>query len=140
LNAYRIDSLIVEKRKVVMSLRVEEEFYPRMVGYLLRYILNPIPSDTTEIIVMTDSIPILRKRNAIEKAVKQTLSHMLPSEIRYQIFHHAAKSSPSLQVADYCNWAIFRKWEKGDIRSYEIIRTAIRSEFEIFQKGEHYYY
>jgi hypothetical protein len=27
-------------------------------------------------------------------------------------------SDPCLQVADYCTWAIQRKWERGDERSH----------------------
>src|SRR5688500_1461272 len=40
-----------------------------------------------------------------------------------------AHSEPCLQVADYCCWALSRKWEKGDDRSYALIQHKIRSEF-----------
>jgi GTP-dependent phosphoenolpyruvate carboxykinase len=112
-----------------------------MIGYLIRYVLEPRNlKDYEEVIVITDSIPVSRKREAIEKAVKQTLSRMLPNGTRYKILHHASKSCTGLQVADYCNWAIFRKWERGDLRSYELIRSGIRSEFDIFKSGQRYYY
>lgn len=85
LTNFRIDSLIVEKRKTGPSLQVLEKFYPRMIGYLLRYVLDPKNlKDFTEVIVITDSIPFSRKREAIEKAVKQTLSRMLPAGAKYQ--------------------------------------------------------
>lgn len=40
LKNIRIDSLIVEKRKTGPALRKEDRFYPEMLGYLLRYIIN----------------------------------------------------------------------------------------------------
>jgi hypothetical protein len=141
LTDLRIDSLIVEKRKTGPALQVLEKFYPRMIGYLLRYVLYPKNlRDFAEVIVITDSIPFSRKREAIEKAVKQTLSRMLPTGTKYRILHHASKSCAGLQVADYCNWAIFRKWERQDLRSYELIRSGIRSEFDIFKSGPRHYY
>jgi hypothetical protein len=141
LTNLRINSLMVEKRKTGPALQILEKFYPRMIGYLLRYVLNPKNlRDFAEVIVITDSIPFSRKREAIEKAVKQTLSRMLPTGTKYRILHHASKSCAGLQVADYCNWAIFRKWERGDLRSYDLIRSGIQSEFDIFKSGHRYYY
>lgn len=137
----RIDSLIVEKRKVGPALRDEQHFYPRMLGYLLSYLLGHTDfRDVGEIIVITDNIPVRKKANAIEKAVKKTLSQMLPQGMQYRVLHHASKSSFGLQVADYCNWAIQRKWEREDCRSYDLIRERIASEFEIFAVGKRYYY
>jgi hypothetical protein len=52
------------------------------------------------------------------------------------VLHHASKSNLELQVADYCNWAIYRKWTNGDVRSYDIIKDAIRGEFDISETGQ----
>jgi len=61
---------------------------------------------------------------------------MLPATMRYRVLHHASKSNLELQVADYCNWAIYRKWTNGDVRSYDIIKDAIRGEFDISETGQ----
>ena len=137
----RLDSLIVEKRKTGSALQVAEKFYPKMIGYLLKYVLHPRNCAAfDEVIVITDNIPISRKRKAIEKAIKLVLARMLPKDTRYSLLHHASKSCVGLQVTDYCNWALFRKWERGDSRSYDLVRTAIRSEFDIFKSGTRHYY
>jgi len=49
-------------------------------------------------------------------------------------------SSYGLQVADYCNWAIGIKWERGEMRSHILIQPAIHSEFDIFWRGTRLYY
>lgn len=141
LDQTRLDSLIVEKRKTGPALQAEEKFYPRMLGYLLKYVVNGYDLTMFEkVIVFTDSIPVQRKKKAIQKAIKIFLASVLPAEVTYSICHHASKSNYDLQIADYCNWAVFRKWEGGDARSYDIIRRVVRSEFDIFQKGMKYYY
>jgi hypothetical protein len=141
LTGVRIDSLIVEKRKTASALQHEERFYPEMLGYLLRYILNGHNlKDFSEVIVFTDSLPIQKKRRAIEKAVKLTLAKMLPQSVKYRVLHHASKSNMDLQLVDYCNWAIYRKWSSKDERSYIFIKDAIVSEFDIFESGTTLYY
>lgn len=141
LKQLRIDSIIVEKSKTQPSLRGEDKFYPKMIGYLLRYVFARIPASTAdEIIVMTDRIPLNSKRRAVEKAVKQTLQDMVPPHICYRLLHHDSKSSTGLQVADYCNWAIYRWWDREDNRSRSVIDSAIKSEFDIFKSGQQAWY
>lgn len=137
----RLDSLIVEKRKIGPSLRAEVQFYPEMLGYLLKHVLHGMDMrDVKETIIMTDRIPIERKREAVEKAVKQTLAAVLPREIHYRILHHQSKSNTDLQITDYCNWAVYRKWDRQDVRSYEKIRRALVSEFDVFARETTCYY
>jgi hypothetical protein len=49
-------------------------------------------------------------------------------------------SDPCLQIADYCAWAIQRKWEKGDTRSYNLIKTRITREYDLWSHGINHYY
>ena len=141
LAALRIDSLVVEKSKAGPALREDRRFYPEMLGYLLRYVIpRELKDGVDEVIVITDTIPIQKKRQAVEKAIKSVLSKMLPPGMRYRILHHASRSHYGLQVADYCNWAVFRKWQKGEVEFYNRIKPAIRSEFDIFRAGTKHYY
>ncbi|OHC69590.1 MAG: hypothetical protein A3H93_02840 [Rhodocyclales bacterium RIFCSPLOWO2_02_FULL_63_24] len=56
------------------------------------------------------------------------------------ILHHASRSHYGLQIADYCNWAVFRKWQKGEVEFYDLIKPALKSEFDIFRTGTTLYY
>ncbi len=141
LQGVEIHSLIVEKSKTGPALRSDNRFYPEMLGYLLRYVLNgSFHRQARETVVITDTIPLNRQRRAIEKAVKTTLGSMLPSGARYRIFHHDSRSHYGLQIADYCCWAIYRKWARGDDRHYATIANAVLSEFDIFRTGTTLYY
>lgn len=141
LDTTRIDSLIVEKRKTAPALQPLVKFYPRMLGYLLQYVFQGVDSSQyEEVVVLTDRLPVKKKRQAVEKAIKTTLSNILPATVNYRVLHHESRSCIGLQVVDYCNWAIYRKWTKSDPRSYNRIKSSIRSEFDIFKSGQTYYY
>lgn len=137
----RLDSLIVEKSKANPNIHVEVRFYPEMLGHLLKDVLRGVGLESfRELIVVTDRIPVSRKREAVEKAVKQTLAELLPKEVRYQVLHHASKSNLDLQIVDYCNWAIYRKWGRQDSRSYQVISSAVKGELDIFSTEAVRYY
>ena len=142
LDDMRIDSIIVEKSKTWTSLRQDKRFYPRMLGILLKWILRKeLKLGAKKVLVITDKLPIKQKRQAVEKACKLSLTHNLPRNVKHRIVHHESRSHYLLQVADYCCWAMFRKWERGDVASYNLIAPAIRSEFDVFRTGTtHYYY
>ena len=139
-DRFLVDSIVVEKRKTDPALRPPEKFYPQILGYLLRYVVENIREDYSELIVITDAIPVNKKRKMIEKAVKLTLSKMLPVGVKYRVLHHSSKSSSTLQVADYFNWAIFRSWERGDRRSLDLVTDMVRSQFDLFKDDKRHYY
>lgn len=132
LEGVEIHSLVVEKSRIASDARAEARFYPEMLGTLLRAVLEtPLHAAAREIVVITDTLPLKRRRRAIEKAVKVTLERMLPNSPRHRILHHDSRSHYGLQVADYCCWAIFRKHERGDRSYYGHIRSAMHSEWEM---------
>ncbi len=136
LSSLRVDSVIVEKRKTHPKMQQIERFYPEMLGHLLKYaVRGESLGKSREVIVVTDELPVNKKRKAVEKAVKTTLKRMLPSDVKHRIMHHDSRSCCGLQVADYVNWAIYRKWKDADERSYKIVKSAIKSEFPIFKHG-----
>lgn len=135
-----VDSVIVEKRKTGPALQPAERFYPKMLGYLLRYAVQNASQGVGEVVVITDSLPVKSKRKAVEKGVKTVLSDLLPNDTPYRVMHHSSRAHYGLQVADYFNWAVYRKWEHGDSTHHAKIATQLRSEFNIFRSGTRLYY
>ena len=111
-----------------------------MIGFLLRYAIEQAYSEIGEVVVITDSIPLEKKKSAIEKAIKSTLHEMLRRDTPFRVMHHASKAHYGLQIADYMNWAILRKWEKSDSVIYDKVAPKVRSEFDIFRTGTRHYY
>lgn len=107
-------------------------FYPEMLGHLLKVVVpRELDADIREVIFVTDALPINKKRKAVEKAARTTLARMLPLGTNYRILHHDSRSHYGLQIADYCCWAISRKWRTGERTWYDRIKPAVCSEVEI---------
>ena len=141
LNSLCIDCLVVEKAKTSPTLREDRRFYPEMLGHLLEFVLpKEFAVNTHEIIVITDTIPVNKRRKAIEKGIQLALTEKLSPGIKYRILHHDSRSHYGLQVADYCCWAVYRKLQTGETTWFDQIRKAVRSQLDIFRDETRYYY
>lgn len=136
LDRMRIDCLIVEKSRIAPAGQDVTHFYPAMLGHLLNRIV-PMElnvAGTEAMIVITDAIPVKKKWRAVEKAIQSALAASHP--VRYRILHHQSRSHYGLQIADYCCWALFRKWQKGESLWYDRIKPAVRNEFKIVANSD----
>lgn len=136
----RIDATLLEKPKANPSIRTsDEKFYRYAWLYHFRYIVNDIMRDKTELLVCAASIGKAKKKAAFTSAVNDVVSQHM-SRHEWRTFFAQAMSDPCLQVADYCAWAIQRKWERNDLRSYNLIAKFIATEFDLFERGSTLYY
>jgi hypothetical protein len=135
----RIDSVISEKSNIPTSLQSTGQIYPYMVEMLLNSLLTVGGIKTKKsdkvFIFMDRELSHSRDREPLIKGVKKYLSQHL-SRTPYQILMHSSMSHTYLQVVDYCSWAIYRKWEMSDRRSYDKIQRLIKSERPIFEEKD----
>lgn len=117
---------VTEKTRVPTSHREEATFYNFMADLALRMVLQRYAS-AEPIYLVTDAIPVKGKREAVTKGFKSSVAAIAKGR-SYEIAHHASASQFCLQAADYVNWAVFRKWERGDLRSYELIQGFLVDE------------
>lgn len=89
--------------------------------------------------VVGASISTNRRRCDFASAVARVVIQTIKSAT-VRTAYWPANTGPCLQVADYCCWAIQRKWERYDTRSYVLIEDKILSEFEPFSFGRTLYY
>ncbi len=138
---FSIYSIIVEKNKVNPTIRDTAVLYPKIYESLLKYVLLQYSPDVySDLVIFTDAIPLKKKLKEVEKALKTTISKELPPGHKFTILHHQSKSHYYLQIADYCSWAVYVKWERGETRPISAIASNVRSEFDIYQKGKTKYY
>lgn len=138
-GGFEFDAVVVDKRKTHPTLREESKFYPKLAGYLLQYVFNRYPDPTQRIVIITDRLPVQRKRSAVEKAFKTFIRGRL-AERPFSILHHSSSAHLCLQAADYCTWAIHKKWRQNELRPLAQINRFVRSEFDIFASGSETYY
>lgn len=59
---------------------------------------------------------------------------------KWKVDFRPSACDPCLQAVDYCAWAIQRKWEKSDTRSYDLIKDRIKYEYNLWGNGTKHYY
>lgn len=89
--------------------------------------------------VAASSLGTKKGRNALHTAVDEVVQQVSTCH-SHRVAFWPANSDPCLQVADYCTWAIQRKWEREDDRSHALIASKIQSEFDVWRLGTTTYY
>jgi hypothetical protein len=135
----RFDATLLEKRKAKPYTYDDPLYFYKLAWYLhFKYVASEIADARDELLVVASSLQIKRKKKstkaAIHDAVKEVVNQVSPTVTCHCAFT-PAKTDPCLQVADYLTWAIQRKHEVGDLRSYDLIKHLVKSEFQPFQMG-----
>ena len=151
LEDIEIDSVIVQKNKTNPSLYIltkkkkskkGEKLYTKVLQNLLQYIFCRYDNSTKidQVVVVLSSIFDANKRKLIEKTIKVYLKKIYSKP--FYLYFHENRSDKNTQIADYCCWAIYRKWTDGEIRPYNAVKKGnkIKSEFDIFETGSTLYY
>jgi hypothetical protein len=135
-RAWNFASIVVEKRKVNPTIRADYDFYPRFASMVLKFIFRGrVLRGTTGAIIYTDTLPMSNRRRAVEATIKASCRAALV--VPFGIFHHRRQSNAWIQVADYCSWGVFRKWEGNDPRTYDQLRSRLATrELDIMSKGD----
>lgn len=139
-HEFRIDATIIDKRKVRPHLAVDESLFYKTAWYLhAKYLLGRVGSAGGELLVVSATLGTKKRQQSLSTAVNdvilQTAGHL---DVKTAFW--SAASEPCLQVADYCSWAIQRKWERADNRSYLLIADKIASEFDVFASSTTTFY
>ena len=138
---FRIDATLFEKRKVNQRIRASDESFYRfawnahLTGLAQSFIL---PSN--ELTVTTASLNRKFRRGFLAEI--DGLGQRYGANVIVKGDVIAAATNLMLQVADYCAWALRRKWEMcpPDNRSYDLISAKVSTEFDLFANSGITYY
>ena len=132
---FRIDATILEKAKAMTHLQQDEiRFYQTAWFLHMKYVAPRITTQDDELFVVGASLGTRAKQDSFHKAIFEVVGQTAHTT-QFKTAAWSAACEPCLQVADYCCWAIQRKWERNDSRSYDLIRDRIVSEFDVFRRG-----
>jgi hypothetical protein len=137
---FTIQATIMEKSKAQTHIReTRPSFYRHGWYFHFKFGAAPQIARNAETLVTTASIGTKKERKSFEEPISDVMRQIMSSK-RWQTDFCPAGTDPCLQVADYCAWAIQRKWERGDVRSYDLIKDRITYEYDLWARGtEHYY-
>jgi len=132
---FRFDVTILDKRKAYAYLRADPLRFYKTAWFLhFKYVAPRIVGPHDELLVVASSLQINRKKKLVHAAIADVVGQVSPTLTFHTAFAQAM-SDPCLQIADYMTWAVQRKYETGDARSYDLVRHKIESEFEPYSRG-----
>jgi hypothetical protein len=131
---------IMEKAKAKPHVRASHaRFYQYGWFYHFRHGIIPRISKGDELLITAASVKTKKAQGAFTNAVNDVVQqHMNGAQWRTSFCPCAC--DPCLQIADYCTWAIQRKWERNDVRSHGLIAKQITYEFDLWDHGNKLYY
>ena len=137
---FKVDATILEKRKAQPLIRpTDERFYKHAWFFHMRRIAPWVASSAEQLMVVAASLGNRREQARYLSAIQDVMNQTVPTSDQ-KVAMWPADSDPCLQVADYCSWAIQRKWERSDTRSYELIQDKVVMENDLFNVGTALYY
>jgi hypothetical protein len=141
-HKFDIQATIMEKSKAEPQVTVtSSRFYKYGWLYHFRYsIAKKLPSNDN-LFITAASVKTKKAQAVFTNAVNDVVQQHLPRE-RWATGFWPSSHDPCLQIADYCTWALQRKWESNgkDLRSYNLIKNRVTHEFDLWQRGSKHYY
>lgn len=131
---FRIDATLLDKPKALPHVSNKKDLIYKVAWYYHFNFVGPILlKDYTEALITTASIGTKRTQAIFITAVQEVLQQVVQHNL-WRTFFPRTVSGPCLQIADYCAWAIQRKWERNDEMSYKIIKDKIVTEYDLWKR------
>jgi hypothetical protein len=137
---FKIYAQVLEKSKAQPQVRITNaRFYKYGWLYLSEHALPKIIADgATELLITTASIGTNKGQAVFTNAVNDVMQQV--AAVDWETFFCPAASDPCLQIVDYCTWAIQKKWERADTRSYDLIKDKVVYEYDLWGHGTKHHY
>jgi len=137
---FSIQATIMEKSKAFPRIRTtEHQFYQYGWYYHFKHAAPKIIYGMTELHITTASVGTHAKKGRFSAAVNDVIQQVATNRT-YRTNFCRSVADPCLQAADYCAWAIQKRWETGDVRSYNLIRNRINHEVDMWAHGKTHHY
>jgi hypothetical protein len=139
-HPFTVQATVMEKSKAQPQVRKSRaRFYQTGWYFHFKWGMQNQFNAAHEALITSACLGTKKERFAFEDAVDDVMRQTLRVKEWKTDFMPAA-ADPGLQVADYCAWAIQRKWEAGDMRSYDLIKDRITYEFDLWKRGSEHHY
>jgi hypothetical protein len=134
---FSIEATILEKSKAYPQVRpTNHRFYQYGWFYHFKYAARKmINSAITELQITTASVGTQKGQAHFSAAVNDVVQQVIGGGRTHRTNFCRSIADPCLQAADYCTWAIQKKWESGDVRSYDLIKGRIIHEVDMWAHG-----
>lgn len=124
---------ILNKEKVYVDLQNQKNY---LYNYTANILLDRL--HTKELLSINEPIHLYIDRKDTKKYLRENFINYLSNSMKkrrdshFDIKLHSSHENKSLQAVDFISWAIFRKYEKGDYKFYDIIKNKVVDEKLLF--------
>jgi hypothetical protein len=138
--SFRVDATVLEKSKAPSHIRTNDaQFYQVAWFHHFRRVGPIVLGQADRLLLTAASLGTNKTRAAFKQGFNNAIQQVA-DRARWQTSFMESAKDPLLWAADYCAWAIQRKWERADDRSYRLIQPRIRSELDLWRgTTEHYF-
>jgi Protein of unknown function (DUF3800) len=134
-QTFSVQATIFEKSKAYPRIRpTDHQFYQYIWYYHFKHTAPKLSESIEEMHITTASIGTNKGQADFSNAVNNVVTQVTTGKICRTNFCRSI-ADPCLQAADYCTWAIQRKWERGDVQSYDLIKGRINHEVDTWSHG-----
>jgi Protein of unknown function (DUF3800) len=137
---FDIHCTLLDKPKAYPSTKTDEAtFYKYAWYYHGKYLAKNVFHKMPEVYMSAAALETKKGKAAFRAAFNEVFEQVAPHP-NFTLDFPFAISDPCLQVADYCAWAIGRKWEQGKTDFFEHIKDKVRSAFDLWKFGNMLHY
>jgi hypothetical protein len=137
---FKVQATICEKAKAQPQVTASKaRFYKTPWYYHCKIGLAPRMAYSSKVTLTAASLGSKKERIAFTTGLDDVMSQSLGAT-PYIVDFRPCQNDPCMQIADYCAWAIQRKWEREDLRSYNLIKTRITREYDLWEHGSKLHY
>lgn len=137
---FRVDATILEKSKARPYTRPDEAtFYQYAWFYHGKYIIPHTINQGHNLLVTAAALETKNGKAAFKNAFNNVMQQVTSGPTIATDFPLSA-SEPCLQAADYCAWAIQRKWERNDLTRLNQLGDRVATQFDLWRWGNTHYY
>jgi hypothetical protein len=134
-HRFKVQATILEKAKAQPHIRSSRaKFYKYPWFYHFKHGICRHVDPSSRLLVTAASIGNRKEKLSFSNAIDDVMSQTIRGN-KWAVDFRPAATDCCLQVADYCAWAIQRKWETGDDRSYKLIADRIVYEYDLWKHG-----
>lgn len=139
-HKFQIHATIMEKAKAQPQVRITKpRFYQHGWFYHFKHGVSKAITTECDMLVSAAALGTKKEKASFTSAIDDVMRQTVRAK-KWSTDFCPSSTDPCLQVADYCAWAIQRKWERGCERSYTLIKDRIVYEYDLWEKGTKLYY
>lgn len=119
-----IDFVALKKGKIKKNKDFETEFYKKIGQKLLNKVFNSnLTNKYSEVCIVFSSLFDKKRRGLLKQIFKSTIKSLFFGT--YFLYFHDSKFDYCNQAVDYYGWAVYRRWENSDMRSFNLIKRLV---------------